>query len=144
MPKILTDLPKLILLSEKGAFKNNKIYEGAVTFGGTATPGTNFRTFVIPLEKVPDLLSGVFNGPTDTVFASDPRPGSAWFKRGYVWALGNDAGAGYTNYPTAWEVQLSINGANAIIKLTNIQQFTANLAITNTNLSYRILDYSVF
>lgn len=143
MPE-LDDLQKLVLLSQKGAFKNNNIYTGTLAVTGTAVPGTNVRTFTVPLAKVPDLVSALLNGPTDTIFGSDPRPGNAWFKKGYIWVLGTDAGAGYTNYPTPWQVQVTISGANAIIRLTYVQQFVANLALTSTNFDYRILDYSVF
>lgn len=144
MPKTLDDLSKLILLSEKGAFKNNTIYEGTLAITGTATAGMNTRSFTVPLSRVPDLLSGLFNGPTDTVYGSDPRPGAAWFKKGSIWVLGTDSGAGYTNYPTPWTVELTISGQNAIIKLTYIQQFIATLSLNSTNFDYRILDYSVF
>lgn len=144
MPEQLTDLSKLVLLSEKGALKNNDIYTGTLQISGTATAGLNQRSFTVPLDQVPDLVSGLFNGPTDTAFGSDPRPGAAWFKKGAIWVLGTDAGAGYTDYPTPWSVELTISGANAIIKLTYIQQFVATLNLNNTNFSYRILDYSVF
>lgn len=144
MPKTLDDLSKLILLSEKGAFKNNTVYDGTLAITGTAVAGVNTRSYTVPLSRVPDLLSGIFNGPTDTAFGSDPRPGSAWFKKGYIWVLGTDSGAGYTNYPTAWSVELTISGQNAIIKLTYIQQFIATLSLNSTNFDYRILDYSVF
>lgn len=140
----LTDLPKLILISENSAFKNNAVYESSVNITGTASAGLNVREFTIPLNKVPDLVSAVVNGPTDTVYGSDPRPGSAWFKKGYVWVLGTDSGAGYTNYPTPWAVNVRINGQNAIIRCEYVQQFIANLALNSTALYYRIIDYSVF
>jgi len=140
----LQNLEKLILLSEKAAFKNNAIYEGAVNITGNATAGLNVREFTVPLSKVPDLVSYMVNGPTDTVFGSDPRPGSAWFKKGYVWVRGDDAGAGYTNYPVPFLVNVKISGQNAIIRCEYVQQFIANLALTSTALNYRIIDYSVF
>lgn len=144
MPKILTLLSRLILLSQKGAFKNNKIYTGSFNITGTTGGGHNTRSFTVPLEKVPDLVSAIFNGPTDTAFGSDPRPGDAWFKKGYIWTLGTDAGAGYVDYPVPWSVEITISGQNAIIKLTYIQQFVANLSLNSTPFYYRILDYSVF
>ena len=140
----LNDLTKLILISEKSAFKNNAIYEGSVNITGNATAGLNVRNFTIPLSRVPDLLSFMVNGPTDTVFGSDPRPAGGWFKRGYVWVRGDDAGAGYTNYPVPWSVTVRIQGQNAIIHCDYVQQFIANLALTSTALNYRIIDYSVF
>lgn len=144
MLKTLNDLSKLVLLSEKGAFKNNNIYEGTLQITGTTMAGANTRSFTVPLERVPDIISGLFGGPTDTVYGSDPRPNNAWFKKGSIWVLGSDAGAGYVDYPTSWSVELTISGANAIIKLTYIQQFIATLTLNNTNFTYRILDYSVF
>ncbi len=140
----LSDLSKLVLLSEKGAFKNNNVYEGSFNITGLAVAGLNQVVFTVPLARVPDLVSALLNGPTDTVYGSDPRPGNAWFKKGAIWVLGNDAGAGYTNYPTPWIPEVTISGANAIIKLTYVQQFVANLSLTSTPFSYRILDYSVF
>lgn len=140
----LSDLTKLILLSQKAAFKNNKVYDGSVNITGTATAGLNVREYTVPLEQVPDLVSAIFNGPTDTVYGSDPRPGGAWFKKGTVWVLGTDAGAGYTDYPTNWSISVKISGQNAIIRAEYVQQFIANLALNSTPVSYRILDYSVF
>jgi hypothetical protein len=140
----LSDLTKLILISEKSAFKNNAVYEDSVNITGNATAGLNVRDFTVPLDRVPDLLSFMVNGPTDTVYGSDPRPGNAWFKKGYVWVLGTDAGAGYIDYPVPWSVTVRIQGQNAIIHCEYVQQFIANLALTSTPLNYRIIDYSVF
>lgn len=144
MPKILSDLTKLIFLSRNPAFKNNAVYESAVTVGGSTVPGLNTREFTIPLSRVPDLVSAMFNGPTDTVFGSDPRPGNAWFKKGAIWVRGDNAGAGYNNYPVPFTVMARISGQNAIIRLEYVQQFSDGLTLTPTNLSYRIIDYSVF
>jgi len=138
------DLTKLIQTSQNKGFANNNEYEGSVNITGTATAGLNTRTFTVPLDEIPDLVSAVFNGPTDTVYGSDPRPGTAWFKTGYIWVLGTDAGAGHVNYPTPWKLELTISGKNAIIKASYVQQFIANLALTSTPLYYRIFDYSVF
>lgn len=139
------DLTKLILMSENGSFKNNKITAGSdVISGVTAGSGLTQRSFTIPLGKVPDLLSIIFNGPTDTIFGSDPRPGGAWFKDGYIWVLGTNVGDGYIDYPLPFKVQVRISGQNAIIILSTIQQFVSVLTLTPTTFYYRIRDYSVF
>lgn len=138
------DLNKLISTTTQNAFKNNAVYEGSVSITGTVTAGLNVKQYEVPLSKVPDLISALFNGPTDTIYGSDPRPGTAWFKKGYVWVLGNNVPAGYVDYPVPFKVNMIMSGSIAIIKLTFVQQFTDALTLTSTNLSYRIIDYSVF
>lgn len=140
----MEDLNKLVSTTTENAFKNNAVYESSVNITGSTGPGLNTQTFTIPLDRVPDLISALFNGPTDTIFGSDPRPSAAWFKKGFVWVLGNNAGAGYVDYPVPFRVSMTISGANAIIKLVYVQQFTDGLTLTSTPLYYRILDYSVF
>lgn len=138
------DLTKLVSITTKNAFKNNNVYNGSVTVTGTTSAGLNELSFTVPLNAVPDLVSALFNGPTDTIFSSDPRPGNAWFKKGFCWVLGNDIPNGYIDYPVPFRVTMTISGANAIIKLSTVQQFTASLVLTSTTLYYRIIDYSVF
>lgn len=138
------ELEKLISTTVQNAFKNNAVYESSVNITGTTSGGLNVKEFTVPLNAVPDLISAVFNGPTDTIFGSDPRPSNGWFKKGLVWVLGTNVGDGYIDYPIGFRVTMTISGANAIIRLTSVQQFTSTLTLTSTPLYYRIIDYSVF
>lgn len=140
----MPDLAKTHYHTEYNAFKNDNIYTGSFSITGSTTAGLNVRSTQVTLREVPDLLNVAYNGDTDTVFASDPRPDGGWFHRGSVWVLGTDVPAGYTNYPTPWSVYSSINGNVLTITLFFVQQFTATLALTPTPLDYRIVDYSVF
>lgn len=138
----MADLTKLIEDSAAPSFQNNKVYTGTFTFTGTVVAGTNTKTFSVPLSQTPDLVDIVFNGPTDTVFSSDPRPSTAWFKQGSIWVIGN--GSTVTNFPTPWVTYGVINGTTLTITCTYVQQFVDTITLTSTNASYRVIDYSVF
>lgn len=139
------DLTKLVLLSENPAFKNQNLYTGSfVISGSTNGGGITQRSFNRALTREPDLLSVLFNGPTDTIFGSDPRPGTAWFKDGYIWVLGTNVGDGYIDYPLPFKPEVRIDGSSATIILTTVQQFTSVLSLTPTTFYYRLRDYSVF
>lgn len=138
------DLSQVILHSNYPAFKNNTDYDGFFTISGVTAGGLNQQSTVINLDTAPDLIDITFNGPTDTVFSSDPRPGDAWFKQGAVWVRGDNPGAGYTNYPTPWVVYSSITGTQLTITVQYVQQFTAALTLTSTLAYYKLVDYSVF
>lgn len=140
----MSDLTKLILETSYDAFKNNREYEGTYSITGTTSPGTNVKTTVVSLLQIPDLTDVVFNGNTDTVFGSDPRPADGWFHQGAVWVRGDNAGAGYTNYPTPWSVYSSISGTSLTITMIYVQQFSAPLTLTPETLYYKLVDYSVF
>lgn len=137
-----SDLTKVIIDTTRDAFKNNAIYTGTFAITGSTSGGTNTRSFNITLTN-PDMTDVVFNGPTDSG-GSDPRPSGGWFKHGAVWVRGDNAGAGYTNYQTPWVVNTSISGTTMTVGLIYVQQFSDALTLTSTNLSYRIVDYSVF
>lgn len=139
----MSDLTKVIIDTTYDAFKNNTIYTGTYQITGTSSGGTNTRSFTITLAN-PDMTDVVFNGPTDTVFSSDPRPADGWFKRGAVWVRGDNAGAGYNNYPIPWDVYTSIAGSIMTVTLLYVQQFSTVLTLTATDMFYRIVDYSVF
>lgn len=126
------------------AFKNDNVYTGSFNITGTTAPGLNVVTSQITLREVPDFLDVAYNGATDSVFGTDPRPASGWFHQGAVWALGNNVPAGYTNYPTPWNIYSSINGTVLTISAVYVQQFTAPLTLTPSPVSYRLVDYSVF
>lgn len=138
------DLNKLVSTTVENAFKNNAVTEGTISVTGSTSAGLNEKNYYVALSKVPDLISALFNGPTDTIFGSDPRPSAAWFKKGYIWLLGNNVPAGYVDYPVPFRISMTIIGATANIKLVYVQQFTDGLTLTATDLHYRILDYSVF
>lgn len=138
------DLTKLVLHTNYPAFKNNTDYQGFFSITGVTAGGLNQVSAQVALETAPDLSDVIFNGPTDTVFASDPRPSAGWFKQGFVWVRGDNAPAGYTNYPTPWFITQQISGTTMTITASYVQQFTAALTLTSTACSYKIIDYSVF
>lgn len=140
------DLTKLNMDGNQNAFKNNIIRTGSFSISGSSSAGgVDTRTNTVLLGRVPDLLQIVFNGPTDTSGLDlDPRPSDAWFETGAVWVLGNNAGAGYTDYPLAFELSAAIVNDTAVISATNIKQFTDVLTLTAVTVYYRIIDYSVF
>lgn len=140
----MPDRSKMQYYTEDNTYKNNAVYTGAVTISGTSTAGTNLKTFNVTLARQPDILDVMFNGATDTVFGSDPRPSNGWFKKGAVWALGTDVPAGYTNYPCPYEIYTSLSGLTLTINAIFSQQFIATLSITPTPINYKIVDYSVF
>lgn len=137
----MADLTKLNLHSDYPAFINNNIWTGTLTISGSTSGGTNVRTFTIDLGLTPDLTDIVFNGPTDSVFGSDPRPADGWFKRGKVWVRTNNAGGGD---PSMWTINSSINGTVVTVTAIMVQTFSTSETLTSTNFSYRIIDYSVF
>lgn len=140
----MRDLTKLQYHTGYNTFKNNAVYTGTYSITGSTSGGTNIRQFDITLARRPDIMDVIFNGATDTVFGTDPRPATGWFKKGAVWVRGDNAGAGYTNYPTPWEVYTSLNGLTLTVTLLYSQQFTPALTLTPETLSYKIVDYSVF
>jgi len=140
----MRDLTKLQYHTGYNTFKNNAVYTGTYSITGSTSGGTNIRQLDITLARRPDIMDVIFNGATDTVFGTDPRPATGWFKKGAVWVRGDNAGAGYTNYPTPWEVYTSLNGLTLTVTLLYSQQFTPALTLTPETLRYKIVDYSVF
>lgn len=145
----MRDLTKLQYHTGYNTFKNNAVYTGTYTISGTSTAGTNLKQFNITLARQPDIMDVIFNGASDTHWEGtygdqDPRPDSGWYKKGAIWVRGDDAGAGYTDYPTPWIVYTSLSGLTLTVSLVFSQQFIATLSLTPTVLSYKIVDYSVF
>lgn len=141
----MPDITKLQYHTGYNTFKNNAVYTGSYSISGSTVPGTNTRTFDITLARQPDIMDVIFNGQTDTSgFGLDPRPSAGWYKKGAVWLLGNNPGAGYIDYPTPWVVYTSLTGLVLTVTLLYVQQFTPALTLTPTSLSYKIVDYSVF
>jgi hypothetical protein len=140
----MPDLTKLQYHTGYNTFKNNAVYTGSYSITGSTAGGTNTRSFDITLARQPDIMDVIFNGATDTVFGNDPRPADGWFKKGAVWVRGDNAGAGYTNYPTPWVVYTSLSGLTLTVTLVYSQQFTPALTLTSTPIYYKIVDYSVF
>lgn len=136
------DLTELILDTNYDAFKNNNIYTGTFTISGTTSAGVNAQTDTITLDAIPDITDIVFNGPA--YGSSDPRPDNGWFHSGAIEVLGNNVPAGYVNYPTLWLPYSSIDGTTVTITCYYAQQFIDALTLTSTEVSYRIIDYSVF
>lgn len=135
------DLSKLIFASNVDAFKNNNIYTGSFNLSGTVTAGTSVRSQNIFLNENPDLVSIVFNGPTDTVSGLDPRPSDGWFRQGAVWVIGN--GGTVSNYPTMWQLYGSISGLILTITAVYVQTFVDTVTLDVTPVFYRVVDYSV-
>lgn len=138
----MVDLSKLIFYSGAPAFKQNSVVQtGTQAISGSTTAGTNTQTFTVNLLTSPDMVDIVFNGPTDTIGGLDPRPSTGWFKQGAVWVPTDNAGGGN---PAKWQLYGSITGAVLTITAVYVQQFTTAEAMTSTNFSYRVVDYSVF
>lgn len=137
----MVDLTKIAYYSKFPAFKNNKVYTGTLTISGSTTGGANVRTFNVALDSTPDLVDITFNGPTDTVFGSDPRPSNAWFKNGYVWVRTNSAGGGD---PSSWLITSRLNGSLLTITATMLQTFATGETLTSTDFQYKLVDYSAF
>lgn len=144
MAKQQIDLTKLQSDFNYNSLKNNKVYVGQFNISGTWVSGYQTQTFEVILAQTPDLVAAEFNGPTDTVFGSDPRPSSAWFKNGQVWVLGSNAGAGYTNYPIPYNMSANILGNSAIISASSVSEIAPTLTLTSTQVKFRLIDYSVF
>lgn len=136
------DLTKLAFHSGYDMFKNNAIYTGTYTISGSTVAGVNTRSFTVTLGSGSTLTDASFNGPTDPG-GTDPRIGSGWFKKGYVWVVGNNSGAGYTNYSTQWAVYSSLNGTTMTVTLLYVQSFSASLTLNGTNMGYRVVDYGI-
>lgn len=137
------DLTKLQSDFNYNSFKNNRVYTGSQLLSATTASGITTLSYDILLDELPDLTEVEFNGPADSG-GFDLRPADAWFKKGVIGALGTDVPAGYVDYPTVWIMTQSIVGNRVTIKATNLQQFTASLAITPVRFYYKIIDYSVF
>lgn len=140
----MPDLTKLQYHTGYNTFKNNAVYTGSYTISGSTAGGTNVKSFDITLARRPDIMDVIFNGATDTVFASDPRPADGWFKKGAVWVRGDNSGAGYVNYPCPFVVYTSLNGLVLTVNMIFSQQFSPALTLTPTPITYKIVDYSVF
>jgi hypothetical protein len=141
----MLDLTKLQSHTGYNTFKNNAVYTGSTTISGVTTAGTNIRTFDVTLARRPDIMDVIFNGLTDASgFGLDPRPNNGWFKKGAVWVRGDNAPAGFTNYPTPWLVYTSLNGLTLTITMLYSHTFSDMLTLTTTTLNYKIVDYSVF
>jgi len=146
------NLDKLQFLSTKQSYKNNNTYRGSFSISGSTVSGYNQKTTTITLPTTPDLVDIMFNGPSDSAFigASDPRTDSGWFRVGgtgwgrTIYVRGDNAGAGYTNYPTFWNFATSLTGTTITVTMIWVQQFTAPLTLTSTSVNYRIIDYSVY
>jgi hypothetical protein len=135
----MTDITDLILYSENSAFHNNNIYEGTVTISGNHSSGANVKTFTVELDVIPDLTDITFNGLGDPN-SNDPRPDDGWFKTGAIYEQSADGGGGFP----VWIINSSINGDTVTITATYTQQYTGTYSTSGLDLSYRIIDYSVF
>lgn len=136
----MIDLTKLILHTGYNAFKNNDLTTGTFTLTGSTAAGLNSRTFTFDIGPSPDMVDVVFNGPTDTVFSSDPRPSTGWFKQGFIYTITNNAGGGN---PARWTVNSEINGSTLTITCQYPQGFVTAETLTSTDCSFRLVDYSV-
>lgn len=136
------DLTKLVLHTGYDTFKNDTGYAGTYSVTGSTASGLNTRTVTVALDAAPNMTDVLFTGRNDSS-GTDPRPSGAWFKKGAIYVLGNNSGAGYVNEQTTWNVYASINGSTLTITLVYVQQFSASLTLTSTDLSYKLVDYSV-
>ncbi len=132
------DLTKLSLHSNYNAFKNTTEYTGTLTISGSTTGGVNTRSFDVTLFTDPDMLDISFNGNSA---GTDQRPDDGWFKKGSIWVPTDNAGGGN---PSMWTITTSLTGNVLTISAVYIQEFSTVEALTSTDFSYRIVDYSVF
>ena len=142
----MVDLTKLAFHSSYPAFKNNAVYTGSFTISGNYGGGVHTITTTVPLSRIPDIVDIMYRGDSDTAFEpvygdSDPRPDAGWFRKGAVWANGDD---GFGGFPTPWRISYEIQGINVVIKATYVQIFTDTTTITGETVNYRIVDYSIF
>lgn len=143
----MVDLTRLQSTTLVPGFKNNDDYQGSFTISG-AFPGQGIvLSKQIKLPSGTDIADIIFQGRADGGFAfptDNPRPNSAWFKRGVVYARVDDPVAGYSNYPQPFDIYASINGDILTIYASSYKQYVANLTITAEVINYKIIDYSVF
>ena len=130
------NLTKLALHTGYPAFKNNKVYTGTLTITGNTNDGANTRTFNIALDTQPDLLDVTFRGNSS---GGDNRPTAAEFKSGYVWVPSSGFGS-----PQPWYISYSVGTNSVTVTATYLAQFIGAETVTDTNFTYRIVDYSVF
>lgn len=132
------DYSNFIMHSDCSSFKNKRIYTGTFTISGSINPGLNERFFNITLDESPDFLDVIYNGPTDTVYNSDPRPNNAWTKTRPVYVISNNAEGGN---PQQFVITYSVVGNVITFRATNVWQSLGSEILTPTNVSYRIIDY---
>lgn len=142
----MVNLKKLILHSSYPAFKNNGLYKGSFVISGTVVPGTNIRSFTIPLPKAPDIGDLQFQGRGEVGFSTpnfqlSRRPTAGWFKSSFIFVRGDNAGMGYNNYPCLFTVGAQISGASILVTLTCVQQFGGTMTLTPETVNYRLADY---
>lgn len=138
------DLTKLQSTSLVPGFKNNDEYEGSFTISGTYSGQSMVITKVITLPDNTDIADILFQGRADGGFdlpTGNPRPNSAWFKAGRVYARAN--GSGYSNYPMDYLVYGSISGNQLTLTAASARQFLGTLTISAEVVNYKIIDYSV-
>lgn len=143
------DLSRLQSTTQQPGFRNTNEFSGDFQITGNAGGVANIITHTVDIGFVPILAEIVFQGPSDEDFEGfygdvDERPTAAWFKRGRVWTEGNDAGAGYTDYPTDWLLSAKLTGSILTVEASFFKTFTANLALTPITVYYKVIDYSVF
>lgn len=145
----MLDRSKMQYYTEDNTYKNNAVYTGSFTISGTSVAGTTTKSFGITLARRPDIMDVMFQGASDTHWEgtygdNDPRPDAGWFKKGAVWVRGDDAGAGYTDYPCPFVLYTALSGLTLTVTAIFSQQFIATLSLTPTVVNYKIVDYSVF
>lgn len=141
------DLTKLQSTTLRPGFKNNDEYSGSFNISGSFSGTSKIITQSITLPTGTDIADVIFRGRADGGFdfpTDNPRPNSAWFKRGVVYARGDDAGAGYVNTPVDFRVYASISGNQLILTAAAFKTYIANLSLTTETIYYKIIDYSVF
>ena len=141
----MVDLTKLQSNYEYNAFKNNNERTGSFNITGTVSAVTTTLTTIVTLPFVPDLAEIMFQGQNDSFdFGLEPRPSSAWFKRGYVYAPGTDVPAGYTNIAVPFLLSGELSGNTLTIRAQTFKTFVASLVLTPITVQYKVVDYSVF
>lgn len=140
----MTNISNFILNSDTDSFKINNEYSGTVAISGTVEGGINTRTFTIPLTTSPDLVDVYVNSTlTDGIFSGgswNTLPSGSWVKKGMI-IVPDDAGFGGTIFIFGSVV---ISDDIVYITLNSVQQYTGTYSLTSTNMSYKIIDYSIY
>lgn len=139
------DLTKLQSTSLVQSFKNNRIYSGSFTISGTWASGSIQIVHQVTLPANVTIADIIFQGRADGGFAiptGNPRPNSAWFKRGVVNARVDMSG--FNNQPQPFMIGARIDGNVLTITATAFRTYTGTLTISPEVVQYKVIDYSVF
>lgn len=125
-------------------FKNNTISTGSFTIGGSYGPGVNTRTSSATLSVQPDLADILFKSNSIELSANyasgTPIPVSnKWVRRGSI-AVPASGLLGTLYFIVAVE----LNGTSLTFRCYGVNQTTDTGTLTDTNVDWKLVDYSIF